>query len=730
MQVDIVGSLIDMAVDTQSSVNAMSVAVYSSLSNKPKLQSCSVKAFSFDGKTPIKAVGSFKATAKANKRSAACEFIVFEGVRDCLLSYKACTELGLVQLTYKLEAAEDRFTAAIKSSYPTLFTGRIGKMKGVELKLHIDTSVKPVYEATRRIPYHLQAQVETELRRMIADDVIEDATGPTGWVSEMVVVPKPNNDIRITIDSKKANKAIMRVRHNTPTVEDLGVLLNGAKFMSKLDMKGGFHQIVLDEASRSITTFRTPLSLKRYKRLSMGVCCASVMFQHEVEKALSGLIGVKNLVDDIFVWGLSQEDHDINLFKLLDRLAELELTVHPSKCMFGQTSLEFFGLKFSQEGVSLSDAKVRAIKEATRPTTTSTLRSFLGLASYCGRQIPQLATKAAPLWDLLKESQAKRKSESNSKLRWTEQQEQSFQLVKDGLINNAMGYFKRGWRTLLEVDASPVGVGAVLYQESPNCQKRQIVACWCQLLSEIETRYSQVEKEALAVVLACERFRHYLVGSQFTLITDCKAVELIISNPNAKPPARFARFLLRLMDYDFVVIHKPGTENLADYLSRSPIEWLNQGAAFSTTKAAEQYINFVSTFAAPRAINIEELIAATRADETLQEVARLVQSGQEPRSKHLAAYLTNRHELSVAPNGLLLRDIRIVIPSALREHMVRVAHEGHQGFVKIASLVRERIWFPGMRALVDNIIKDCPECQLSRGGGPQPLQMTRMPASP
>ena len=112
-----------------------------------------------------------------------------------------------------------------------------------------------------------------------------------------------------------------------------------------------------------------------------------------------------------------------------------------------------------------------------------------------------------------------------------------------------------------------------MYQASPYGRQCHIAACWSQLLSDIERRYSQAEREALAVVLACERFRCYLIGSEFTLITDCKAVELILRNPNAKPPVRFARFLIRLMDYDFTVIHKPGTDNMADYLSRNPVSW-------------------------------------------------------------------------------------------------------------------------------------------------------------
>ena len=293
--VEILGSAIEMGIDTQASVNAMSEQAYERMAIEPRLRPCDIKAYSFDGKTPIIAVGAFKAAVNANKRSVAFDFFVFKEVRDCLLSFKARTDLGLVQLTYKLDTDDD-FTSRIKANYPSLFTGKVGKMKGVTVKLYIDEAVKPAYEPALRIPYHLQEKVERELRMIESDDIIEDAEGPTDWVSEMVIVPKPNNpyEIRITIDSKKTNKAIKRERNNTPTVEDLAIQLNGARCMSKLDMKGDFHQLVLDPASRSITTFRTPLGLKRYKRLSMGVCCASEMFQHEVEKALAGLHGVRN----------------------------------------------------------------------------------------------------------------------------------------------------------------------------------------------------------------------------------------------------------------------------------------------------------------------------------------------------------------------------------------------------------------------------------------------------
>ena len=153
------------------------------------------------------------------------------------------------------------------------------------------------------------------------EGIIEPASGPTSWILEMVIVEKDDQpgEIRIVTDAREANKAIQRERHNTPTIDDLAILLNKAKYCSKLDLKKGFEHIRIAEKSRYITTFRTPRGLMRNKRLTMGICCASEMFQHELEKKLDGLIGVKSLVDDIFIWGETQEAHDNNLMKCLKR---------------------------------------------------------------------------------------------------------------------------------------------------------------------------------------------------------------------------------------------------------------------------------------------------------------------------------------------------------------------------------------------------------------------------
>ena len=137
-------------------------------------------------------------------------------------------------------------------------------MKDRKVKLHVDESVTPTAQQHRRIPFHIREKVEKELERLEKLDVIEKVEGPTPWVSPIVAAPKSNapNQIRLCVDMRKANEAILRERHVTPTIDDIIFKLNGATVFSKLDLLNGFHQVELDESSRNITTFATHVNLR------------------------------------------------------------------------------------------------------------------------------------------------------------------------------------------------------------------------------------------------------------------------------------------------------------------------------------------------------------------------------------------------------------------------------------------------------------------------------------
>ena len=519
-------SVIDMGVDSQASVNALMFETYTSLLNRPILTHDISLTFSIDGITPIPNMGKFTTFIEVNGVRKSAEFKVFKGLRDNVLCWATSRDLGLINVTFstneqnipdlsefekgrpdrmkayekyleaknpaglkstvtgaeltvfgrKLGAERAEYTRKLREIYPEVFSGLIGKLKGYELELHIDKKIRPVRSKERRIPFHLRDKVEAELDVMLRDDIIEFATGPTPWVSEMVIVPKPSNpdQIRITIDSKEANLAIARERHNTPSVEELAIDLNKARVISKADFTRSFYQIVIRKKSRYITTFRTSRGLMRFKRLSMGICCASEMFQWIIEKELAGLKGVKNLIDDCFIWGSSEEEHDIRVIAFLDRLKERGLTLNWDKCEFRQTELLFFGVVFSEKGIALNPAKVKALKEASPPNNVSELRSFLGIAVYCARAIPRLAELSEKLWKLV---------QRKTLWEWTEQHDKQFKEIKNAIIEKALGYFDKTWNTRLEVDASPVGAASILSQSNPRDEDDVKIITFCAIRS-------------------------------------------------------------------------------------------------------------------------------------------------------------------------------------------------------------------------------------------------------
>ena len=301
------------------------------------------------------------------------------------------------------------------NKYNRVFQG-LGKLKDREIKFHVDESIVPVAQSPRRIPFHLRDQVAKELDRLEKMDVIEKVEGPTPWISNLVVAPKPNNpnDIRLCVDMRKANEAIKRERHVTPTIDDIILELNGSTVFSKVDLNKGFHQLVLSEQSRSMTTFATHVGLRRYKRLNFGVSCAPEIFQNEIRQALEGLNGTLNISDDIIVHGKTREQHDQHLEALLNRLQEKNLTLNKIKCEFGKSRIKFYGFIFSESGISPDPQKIEAIKNVEQPKTAAEVRSFLQMTNYVSRFINNYSSITEPLRRLTKQENT---------FTWTDEQE-------------------------------------------------------------------------------------------------------------------------------------------------------------------------------------------------------------------------------------------------------------------------------------------------------------------
>ena len=335
-------------------------------------------------------------------------------------------------------------------------------MKNFELKLHIDPSITPVQQPIRRLPYHTRHAVSSELKRLLELDVIEPVKGPTTWLNPVVAVNKNNSKIRLCLDMRKANTAIKRERHVIPILEDILPDLHKATVFSKIDLHEGYHQLVLLPDSRHITAFATHEGVHQYRRLTYGVNSAFESFQKQIEIAITGCKGTKNVSDDILIWGRNQEDHDNNLDQVLSRLLSAGLKVNKEKCVFSVDNIVFGGHCLSKDGITPDQSKLNTIQQIKRPLNATEVRSFLGIVNYCHRFIPGFSTIAEPLRQLTKKSKL---------FIWTQKEEGSFQKLKQALLSpTVLRYYNPSAETIIITDASPVGLGTILSQRQQNSE--------------------------------------------------------------------------------------------------------------------------------------------------------------------------------------------------------------------------------------------------------------------
>lgn len=705
--IQVQGQQVEMIVDTGASVNILESHTYDSLRVKPTLQPTTTRVFPYGATTPLSVLGMANFELQHNGEQLSVPFHVIEGNSGNLLGYAAAENLKILTMARQITTADDK--VKVIEDYSDLFEG-MGKVKDRLITLHIDETVTPKQQKHRRIPFHIRKDVERELARLEADDVIEKTDGPTPWVSPIVVVPKKTGAVRICVDMREANKAVKREKHLMPTIDDLITDLNGATMFSTLDLRAGYHQLELDPESRQITTFSTHVALYRYKRLMFGINAASEIFQNTIAELLHGLNGCRNISDDIIVHGKTPAEHNANLRAVLDRLRENNVRLNREKCKFSQPTVTFYGHVFGAHGLRADPKKLESISKARRPTNPSEVRSLLGMAQYVSRFIADFANIVAPLRELTKQDEL---------WNWQPKHEQSFQALTHALTNTStMTYFDPNKSSEVFVDASPLGLGAILTQNG------KVVSYASRALSDVERRYSQTEREMLAVVWSAEHFHLYLYGASFTIHTDHQPL-LGIFKSQRPASARIERWRLRLLPYQFELKYRPGKDdrNPADYISRHPY-------AKGTTDSTEEYVRYICNAAIPKAMTAVEVKEHTATDVVLQALTRAIQTGRWDDTL-VHDYVHVKNELTTC-SGIVLRGTRIVLPSILQQRAVELAHVGHQGVVKTKMLLREKVWFPAIDSMAERQVKSCLACQatISTPMTPEPMISTPIPSAP
>ena len=347
---------------------------------------------------------------------------------------------------------------------------------------------------------------------------------------------------------RRSHKAERKRLSRVPYAAISGTSASPDRHFSKLDANSGFWQVELSEQSSKLTTFITPFGRFRFNRMPFGITSAPEHFQRRMSELLQGIDGVVVLVDDTLITGRTKEEHDCRL-QVLARLEKAGLTLGIEKCAFDQPSVKFLGQIVDCKGIRPDPDKVKAIQEMSPPRNVSELRRFLGMINQQSKFSPCLVENTKPLRDLL--------SKKNHWC-WSSIHQETFDSLKESLSTDVtLGLYDPNRETILSADASSYGLGAVLRQKQDGTVKP--IAYASRSMTDTEQRYAQIEKEALALTWACERFQHYLVGAKFAIETDHKPLVPLLSTKSLdQVPIRVQRFRLGLMRFDFTVTHVPG----------------------------------------------------------------------------------------------------------------------------------------------------------------------------
>ena len=683
-------------IDTGADVSVMSEYNYNRLQNPPKLRDTNTTIRSYAGVPQV--VGVFE-----TGDTFLFEVFVVKGAGSNLLSRAVSEKLGLVTLNVNEIA--------------------YGLVKCAPVKITLRDDAQPYHvNVARRVPIPLMPKVAAELTKMEEAGIIRKITEPTDWCAPMVVVNKKDGGVRLCIDLKGLNKNIKRERYQIPTIDDILPKLANATVFSKLDAASGYYQLPLDPESAKLTTFITPQGRYCFQRLPFGISSASEIFQREMNNILEGIDCVAAYQDDIVTWGKSDEDHESNLQKVLNQLKLKGLKLNDRKCEYRKTSIKFLGHKISKNGVEPDDEKIAAILEMKPPTNVSELRTVLGMINYLGRFIPNLSHEAAPMNMLLRKDTA---------WSWDNQQQKSFEAVKR-LVTQAptLAYYDVTKETIVSADASSYGIGGYIYQIHEDGPKP--IAFCSRTLTPTERSYGQIDKECLASVWACERFKQYLTGlPSFQLISDHRPlIPLINSKDITHAPTRCQRLLMRLMRFNPVAVHSPGKNmHVADALSRSPLPVDPHDKDIAVLQEdVEAYVAMIEEQWPATSQRMQQIRDQTAVDPDLQQTIHYTLHGWPSHGdsipSHLHAYHSERSNLTYS-NGILTFRDRIVIPTSMRSEIINALHEGHWGITKCKDRATQSVWWPGVYKAITNKVTSCAQCTTNQSKSRKEPLITR-----
>ncbi|KAG7307507.1 hypothetical protein JYU34_007710 [Plutella xylostella] len=542
---------------------------------------------------------------------------------------------------------------------------------------------------------------------MLREGIIEPVE-TADWATPLVPVPKADGGIRICADYKVTlNPVLLIDKYPLPKVEDLFVGLSGANYFSKIDLSQAYNQIELEDPD-NLTVINTHKGLFKYKRLVYGLSSSPGIFQRIMASLLKDIPNVQVFLDDIILASQDIKTHLLLIEEVFKKLQDAGLKLKENKCFFMLNEVKYLGYIISKDGIKVDPEKVDAVVKIASPTNISQLRSFIGLVNFYARFVPNISTVLSPLYKLLKKG---------IRWNWNTECELSFNKIKAILCSTeVLAHYDPTKKLILTCDASPVGIGGVLTQVGADGCERP-VSYISRTLSPAEQNYSQIDREALAIVFSLQKFHQYVYGRRFVLRTDHKPLVSIFGPKKGIPmmaASRLQRWSVIVAAYSYDIEYINTTNNGADSLSRLPIA----AKAKDILKYPEQsYLHYVNN---SMLLDYQEIKKQTSRDPLLSRILGYIRDGwpEHNEIRSLQPYFNRKTEL-YEELGCIMWGHRIVIPTNCTEKVLNDLHECHMGIVKTKAIARSYVWWAGIDEAVEAMCRGCAVCAAEADAPPR-----------
>lgn len=578
-------------------------------------------------------------------------------------------------------------------------TSTAGKITGSQARLHLKPDFTPKFYKARRLPFPMIKPVEKELENLVAEEALIKVD-TSEWATPIVPVPKSHGAVRICGDYKiTVNLALLVDEYPLPTINELFSTMAGGDKFSKIDLSKAYLQMEVHPDDRHLLTLSTHKGLYQPTRLMFGVANAPAKFQRFMEWLLRDIPGVSVFIDDIRVTGENDAQHIERLTEVLSRLNKHNMRVNLTKSEFMKERIEYCGYVIDRKGIRKVQRKVDAITKMKIPSNRDEVRAFLGLINYYGRFLSNLSTILYPINQLLKDTVS---------FDWSKECQHAFNTVKQMIASDlVLAHYDPREILVLATDASPVGVGAVLSHIYKDGVERPIQFA-SQTLSPTQQRYSQIDREAYAIIFGIRKFYQYVFGRKFILVTDNKPLSQIFAPDKGLPlmsATRMQHYAIFLESFDYQLRVKKSKDNAnADAMSRLP-------NADEVCQFIEEIDLVEISMIENIPLTVTELSSATIEDETIRTLIQALKFGRNCNAKD--RFDVDQMEFSLQ-QGCLMRGIRVYIPPVLRKRVLNELHSSHFGMSKMKSLARGYCWWPKMDMDIENLVSNCVQCQSVR----------------